>query len=868
MGRNIAEYPPLDADTLPSGRTVVEAVIASTVGTTIDFPCLRAAARGDFQKGHQCGGLSSVRLLSQGDTMPRIVIAIAALVLCFLPLFAEGQADLTTQLAKLDVAAFSPEAAKDKQLAGMVERDIRGRVHAALQREANAFAQVKNRADWERYRDTRIEALRKSLGPLPERGGDLKVKVARTFQGDGYQRDDLVYESRPGLFVTANLYYPAKAPAKMPGLLIVHGFHQPKQQGELQDMGVNWAKLGCQVLVMDVLCHGERRQHPLTDASKYPGKFNVPRQDYYSRANAEAQLFLCGESLMGWMVQDVLRGVDLLLSRPGIDQERIVVLGAVAAGGDVAAVVAALDFRIAGVVPYNFGGPEPETVYPLPANPADAEKAFPYGAGGHWDSTRKLRNSARDGFLPWVIVGAAAPRRVIYAHEFAWDQKHDPIWPRLEKIFELHDAKANIGFAHGSGTLFGNPEGTGCANIGPVHRQGIYPHFQRWFGIPTPEKEVQDRQDAKELLCLTPEIIKAGLKPKTVQELTGELGRQRWLASHQAIVKLPTVEERRQQLRRDWSKLLGEVEPQGDPKATAAGQQKLGDITSERLVLETEPGIFVPLVLLVPARKADAKLPVVIGVAQHGKQEFLKQRAAEIAALLQGGVAVCLLDVRGTGETRCEGDLRGPPAGTYKGVFANSRGTLLANEDLMLGRTLLGDRLRDLRSGLRFLKARPELDGARLALWGDSFAPVNPHDARVEVPWDAEKLPAQAEPLGGLLALFGALYEDDVRAVHIHGGLASWQTLLQSQFCQVPHDVIVPGALTAGEIGDVIAALSPRPVSMRNLVDGRNRPADQATIVQGLEPALRAYKLGQAEDKLAIDGKEAMPAWLLGQLKK
>jgi hypothetical protein len=530
-------------------------------------------------------------------------------------------------------------------------------------------------------------------------------------------------------------------------------------------------------------------------------------------------------------------------------------------------VAAALDSRIAGVVPYNFGGPEPETVYPLPANPADAEKAFPYGVGGHWDATRKLRNSARDGFLPWVIVGAAAPRRVIYAHEFAWDQKHDPIWPRLEKIFALQEAKANVGFAHGSGTLFGNPEGTGCANIGPVHRQGIYPHFQRWFDMPAPEKEVQDRKPWAEMLCLTPDI-EAALKPKTVQQIAAELGRQRWLTSHQAIVKLKEIEQRKQLLRHDWGYLLGAVEPEGDAKATAVGQQKLGDIVCERIVLETEPGIVVPLLLFLPPRKDNAKVPVVIGVAQHGKQEFLKQRAAEIAALLQGGMAVCLPDVRGTGETRCEGDLRGPPAGTYKGVFANSRGTLLANEDLMLGRTLLGDRLRDLRSVLRFLKGRTELDGARLALWGDSFAPVNPSDARVEVPWDAEQLPAQAEPLGGLLALFGALYEDDVRAIHIRGGLASWQTLLQSQFCQVPHDVIVPGALTAGEVGDLVAALSPRPVSLRGLVDGRNRQADQATIVQGLEPALRRYKVDKAEDKLAIDGKESVAGWLLGQLKK
>ena len=45
-----------------------------------------------------------------------------------------------------------------------------------------------------------------------------------------------------------------------------------------------------------------------------------------------------------------------------------------------------------------------------------------------------------------------------------------------------------------------------------------------------------------------------------------------------------------------------------------------------------------------------------------------------------------------------------------------------------------------------------------------------------------------AEPLGGLLALFGALFEDDVRAVSVHGGLAGYESLLLSPFCYVPHD--------------------------------------------------------------------------------
>lgn len=771
--------------------------------------------------------------------MIRIVSITAVALLTPLVWAADESTDLAAKLRELDTRVFSAEAAKDKQLGRMVESDIRCRIHAAHEREAKAFDAVSTGEGWEAFKEPRIKALRDSLGPLPPLGQDLKLRIARTYRGDGYVREDVVYESRPGLAVTANLYRPAKPPAAMPGIIIVHGFHRPKTQAELQDMGVTWAKLGCLVLVMDQLCHGERRQHPFADEKSYPGKFNLARQDYYSRANAGVQLSVAGESLMGWMAFDVMRGVDLLLAQPGIDKSWIVVLGAVAAGGDTAAVAAALDRRITVVVPFNFGGPEPETVYPLPA---DADLVFPYAVGGHWDSTRRLRNSARDGFLPWLVVGSIAPRRLVHAHEFAWDRPHDSAWRRLRKIFDLEKSPGNLAYVHGVGTLYGKPEGTGCANIGLAHRRFLYNAFLGWHQELAPWAESVDRRPAGEMQCLT-EPITQQLKPQPVYQLAAKLGGERLAAARARLEKLPLA-ERRQALRRDWAKLLGQAEPAGVPKVSEKKTDKQGDVAVERIVLEVEPGIVVPLVLLLPPRAEGKRLPVVVGVAQHGKQEFLRQRAADIAQLLKSGVAVCLPDVRGTGETRADGDRRGPPAGSYKGVQANSNGTLLANEDLMLGRTLLGDRLRDLRSVLRFLKSRAELDSSRLALWGDSFAPVNGPDVRIEAPWDADKLPAPSEPLGGLLALFGGLFEDDL-AISINAGLVSYASLLEGQFCFVPHDVIVPGALAAGDLSDVAAALQPRPLLLQGLVDGQNRRAKSS----------------------AADKNEPVAAWLVKQLK-
>ena len=105
----------------------------------------------------------------------------------------------------------------------------------------------------------------------------------------------------------------------MPGILLCHSHHNPKTQGELQDMGMTWARQGYLVLVMDQLGHGKRRQHPFRSPADYAGPFEVNRQDYHFGYNVGIQLQLIGGSLMGWMVWDLRRGVDLLLARHGID---------------------------------------------------------------------------------------------------------------------------------------------------------------------------------------------------------------------------------------------------------------------------------------------------------------------------------------------------------------------------------------------------------------------------------------------------------------------------------------------------------------------------------------------------------------------
>ena len=153
---------------------------------------------------------------------------------------------------------------------------------------------------------------------------------------------------------------------------------------------------------------------------------------------------------------------------------------------------------------------------------------------------------------------------------------------------------------------------------------------------------------------------------------------------------------------------------------------------------------------------------------------------------------------------------------------------------------------------LRYLRGRHDLDAARIALWGEAFAPVNPPERNLAIPQDVEPAPNLAEPLGGLLALFGALFEDDIRAVSVRGGLAGYQTILQSPFLYVPADSVVPGALTAGDLCDIVAVLAPRPVRLTELVDGLNRMLKADALVTTYEPALTAYRAAGAAKRLRL----------------
>ena len=121
-----------------------------------------------------------------------------------------------------------------------------------------------------------------------------------------------------------------------------------------------------------------------------------------------------------------------------------------------------------------------------------------------------------------------------------------------------------------------------------------------------------------------------------------------------------------------------------------------------------------------------------------------------------------------------------------------------------------------------------------------------------------------------MIVLLTALFEDNVNAVYARGTFGSLRSLLDSQFLYVPHDSVVPGALAAGDVADIAAALVPRPLLVECPVDGLNRGVGFDTMAVAFAPTNQAYRLANASEQftLNVTGQDDSAMWLLDQIKR
>jgi pimeloyl-ACP methyl ester carboxylesterase len=206
---------------------------------------------------------------------------------------------------------------------------------------------------WEAIRDQREllktqdelrQELQQMIGGLPATKTDLHARVTGRIQMDGFSVEKLIFQSLPGVYVTALVYVPDDHAKKHPAVLVPAG-HAPDGKFHYQSLSQRLAGRGYVVISWDPVGQGERSQ--FWDATAGKSRYNLICGEHAVMGNLA---YLAGTNLARWEIWDGIRAVDYLLTRPEVDGERISITGT-SGGGFQAALIAALDERIKVAVP-------------------------------------------------------------------------------------------------------------------------------------------------------------------------------------------------------------------------------------------------------------------------------------------------------------------------------------------------------------------------------------------------------------------------------------------------------------------------------------------------------------------------------------
>ena len=217
----------------------------------------------------------------------------------------------------------------------------------------------------------------------------------------------------------------------------------------------------------------------------------------------------------------------------------------------------------------------------------------------------------------------------------------------------------------------------------------------------------------------------------------------------------------------------------------AAGPIEREGCRIEKLVLERKGEVPVPALLFVP-KPRKGKLPGVLYLDGRGKARDARAGGA-VEKLVTAGHIVLSIDLRGCGETSVV-----KPKRYWNPEYS------IAYLAIHINRCLLGQRVEDAREALELLAARPEVDAARLSIVG------------------IER--------GGPVALHLAAIDNRLGEITIEQSIESWMDVVQTRLCKNQLNQIVPGALTRYDLPDLVAAIAPRKVIIRNPVDPTGKP--------------------------------------------
>lgn len=656
------------------------------------------------------------------------------------------------------------------------------------QREVE-LARIQNENHWKVYKEKLLGNYKKSLGlPFPERT-PLNAEIIKVIDRETYRIENILYQSMPDIYVTANLYLPHKGEGPYPGILFPCGHSSNGKAYKLyHEAALGLVQKGYVVLVYDPPGQGERYQYLKDDGTPLIGK---PTSEHTLLANP---LFLMGKHLMALFLWDGIRGIDYLQSRKEVDPERIGCTGN-SGGGTVTLHLVPLEPRIKVAV-------------------AVGTVNSPYmelGTGYASDGEQNLPLQVPYGLAHADLMMLAYPRPYRLIKE-----------SKDRVRIGTRDSFVQAKFLYqtlGQGEKMTYVETEWPHGYFKAMREPMYYWFGKWlYGREDDHLEPELRvEEEKELLC----------------SQTGQILNERGIAVWQWAAKeleknfpeppVPASETEHRSIRDsllcEARALLNIPVNKITPQAVDLGRVEEAVGVVEKIALYSEEDIYLPCLYFKPQQK---KSPTVILLDSHGKTRGGTELTEQ---LVSKGYGVFAVDLRGMGETALtEADSLEREGTVAARILGDEAGG--AYDGLRLGRSIFAMRVHDLLQVVEYLATREEVDAGKIAVIGKKSC--------------------------GPLALYAAALDERIKGVIVDSSLALFADLVTSRDYTWHFMDFLPQVLRFHDLPQVAGSLAPRIVWMLNLLDSCKRLKEKEDVVESYTWSVKCYRALNRPDNFQI----------------
>jgi pimeloyl-ACP methyl ester carboxylesterase len=530
------------------------------------------------------------------------------------------------------------------------------------------------------------EHLLAMLGGLPTQRTPLHPQITGQIQMDGFRIEKLIFESLPGVYVSALVYVPDDGDKKHPAVLVPVG-HAENGKVHYQALCQRLVQRGYVVICWDAVGQGERSQ--FWDAKAKKSRYNLICAEHAVLGNLA---YLAGTNLARWEIWDGVRAIDYLLTRPEVDPERINITGT-SGGGFQAAHIAALDRRIKAAAPSCYITALPMRVYNRIFKDPDSDP--------EQDLYGMISNHVDNPGLLLLMY----PRPVFVA---AAVLDFFPIEGAHKTVREVTELYSKFGHAD----RIGMTEGYHGHEYSSENQEAAIEFLDHFNGLPlrrgfAPVKEL----DEKTLQCTrTGQVMLDFPDARSLMDVIREYFVEHKNQPTKTLKQLYYSDLRPKIESWNVAEFRGEIPAGGEIRWEHRGASTSGDVTIEKYSLHH--GRYLELPLLYIHKASGSRRPVLMWLGKDGKATA--QDWPALAKYIDEGYDIVSFDPRGLGETRMAYKAISPddPALaqlSFDQAYVSPLSSVLADyvyNSLLTGRPYFLQMIEDAEIATRFVKVK------------------------------------------------------------------------------------------------------------------------------------------------------------------